>query len=198
MRIRKLLAFAVCCAVSAAASAQAPQAKSAGPERGNREERTPEAIARQKVNRMDSRLGLSDKQEKKLYKFFYKQEKSLQKTASGEQRPGGDGQRPPQGGMEGGRPQMGGGHPGGGHPGGGHPMGGGRPQMGDRTQGERPQGDRAQGERPDRGSFQPGEMPANYDKIVENEAKTDKKLQKVLTSDQYSRWQSLNDTKKKR
>ncbi|MGM9737112.1 MAG: hypothetical protein ACI3ZT_01705 [Candidatus Cryptobacteroides sp.] len=192
MKIKNLLALAVCCAVSAAASAQAPQAKAGGPERGNREERTPEAIARQKVNRMDSRLGLSDKQEKQLYNFFYKQEKSLQKTASGEQRPGGEGLRPPQGGMGGGRSQMGGGHPSG-----GHPMGG-RPQMGDRPQGERPQGDRAQGERPDRGSFQPGEMPANYDKIVENEAKTDKKLKKVLTSDQYSSWQSLNEMKKKR
>ncbi|MGM9742046.1 MAG: hypothetical protein ACI3ZC_03185 [Candidatus Cryptobacteroides sp.] len=201
MNIKKTLAFALCCTFASALFAQGLQGR---PENGMKDKpsgRTPESIAKQKVDRMDSRLDLSDKQEKQLYKFFCKQEKKVRKASESAQNPGGEGMRPHEGGMEGGRPPMGG-H---GRPGGGPGMGGGRPEMGrpqgERPQGERPQGDRTQGGRPDGGrpegdGFRPGEIPQGYEQMVKNEEDAAKKLKKVLTADQYSRWEEIQKQKK--
>lgn len=114
------------------------------------------------TDRMDSLLNLSDKQYKKIYKLNLKE--------AGEQ----TGNR-----MEGGpRPDMAG----------GRDFGGGRPPQGEtdgKQQGNRPP--EGMGNRPphDFGGGKPGNMKSSE----KERGKREKKLRKILSSEQYERWE---------
>ncbi len=131
------------------------------------EEIDPEAIAKHKTMKMDKDLRLTEKQYKKVYKLFLNIEKSRVSDFSG--------MRPPQGDMSamGGRP---GGMPPGGMMGG---MPGGMP------------GGMAGGPPQNFGDGQmPGRPPMGMPDKTEEE-KIEKKLRKILTEQQYDRWESL-------
>lgn len=83
----------------------------------------PEKAAQRRTDEMDKALNLTEKQYKKIYKLFLKEEKEKVENMM-QRHPGGMNGQPPMGGrppMGGGRPPMGGGMP---------PQGGGFPGMG--------------------------------------------------------------------
>lgn len=125
-------------------------------------------IAQQKTNAMDHELTLTEKQYKKILKYYKEEaekEREMMEDFPGE-KPDFGGGRPPMGGPGMGGPGMGGGFrgPQGGFPGGGPGMGGGRPPMGGPAMG-----------------MSDEEMEKYYEK-------QDKKLKKILTPEQYDRW----------
>lgn len=133
---------------------------------------SPERNARLITEAMQTRLGLTEKQYKKVYKIQLAEQKKIFKYRPEPQR--GErkefGNRPPRGRrMEGGRPPMGGGFEG---------MGGGRSPMPPREM-------RADNDRPD---------PEKVAKALTKAAqKRDKKLKKVLDKGQYEQWLRLED-----
>lgn len=133
---------------------------------------SPERNARLITEAMQSRLGLTEKQYKKVYKIQLAEQKTIFKYKPTPQR-GIEkdlGEMPLQGHrMEGGRPHRGGGFEG---------MGGGRPPMPPR---EMDWGD----DRPD-----PEKIAKNLTKAAQ---KRDKKLKKVLDKGQYEQWLRLED-----
>lgn len=133
---------------------------------------SPERNARLITEAMQNRLGLTEKQYKKVYKIQLAEQKTIFKYKPTPQRgiEKGLGEMPPQGHrMEGGRPHRGGGFEG---------MGGGRPPMSPR---EMDWGD----DRPD-----PEKIAKNLTKAAQ---KRDKKLKKVLDKGQYEQWLRLED-----
>lgn len=133
---------------------------------------SPERNARLITEAMQSRLGLTEKQYKKVYKIQLAEQKKIFKYRPEPQR--GErkefGNRPPRGRrMEGGRPPMGGGFEG---------KRGGRSPMPPREM-------RADNDRPD-----PEKIAKNLTKAAQ---KRDKKLKKVLDKGQYEQWLRLED-----
>lgn len=122
----------------------------------------PERAARKRADEMDSLLNLTEKQYKKIYKLYLKEEKEkIEKMFSL-----GGGQPP----MNGGRPPMGMGQP---------PMGGGFPPMG----GNRP-------EFWEGGPKMPPEhiKEKMAEEMKEREEKMLKKIRKILNDEQYDKW----------
>ena len=145
---------------------------------GQFEQKDPAQMAQEETDRLNELVGLTDKQYKKIYKFNkrqYEQLKNQMENAMPQGFPSGQG-------MGGGRPEgmgpggpgpggFGGGRPGGMGPGGpGGPRGGQRPEMG---QGRPPMG----------GGMQ--------ELMQEQQEKREKKYRKVLTPEQYQKWESF-------
>lgn len=101
--------FVMMYAVTIAAYAQ-PMPPHRGQERHRKEIRTPEEIAKIRTERLQKEVILDDKQFKKIYKIYLKEEQAKQQAMEGNMMP------PP-----------------GGFPGGGHPPQGGGPGMGHGT-----------------------------------------------------------------
>ena len=99
--------FVMMYAVTIAAYAQ-PMPPHRGQERHRKEIRTPEEIAKIKTERLQKEVFLDDKQFKKIYKIYLKEEQAKQQAMEGNMMP------PPGGFPGGGRPPQGGG-PGMGH-----------------------------------------------------------------------------------
>lgn len=128
----------------------------------------PEKAAQRRTDEMDKVLNLTEKQYKKIYKLFLKEEKE-KVEAMMQRHPGGMNGQPPMGGrhpMGGGRPPMGGGMP---------PQGGGFPGMGGFPEGMSPE------ER----------MKEHAEKMQKKQEKREKKIRKILTEEQYATWQTV-------
>ncbi len=150
------------------------------PERG--EIPSPEKEARKLTNRMKKELGLTDKQYDKIYKLNLKEHKKIFETRFGGNAQG-SGQRPPMGGGMGPRGGVPGDGPGMGGPG----MGGGRPQMGGRPGiGGGPGG----AMRPEGAPRMGGDDMEALKKAAE---KKEKKIKKILTGEQYAKWQTMRE-----
>ena len=111
----------------------------------------PEKAAQQRTDEMDKALNLTEKQYKKIYKLFLKEEKE-KVEAMMQRHPGGMNGQPPMSG----RPPMGGGMP---------PQGGGFPGMGGAPEGMNPE------ER----------MKEHAEKMQKEQEKREKKIRKILT-----------------
>lgn len=143
----------------------------------------PERIAQMQTDMLDKELSLTKKQCKKVYKLYLKQAKEMQSTM-GANRPGA---RPPMmmgggrgpGGMGGGRGPGGGGRPGGGGPGMSH---GQQPSFDNNT----PRNDEPV---PDERQM----IPEESDEQIET---MEKKMQKILQSDQYVHWQEVEQERR--
>ena len=128
----------------------------------------PEKAAQRRTDEMDKALNLTEKQYKKIYKLFLKEEKE-KVEAMMQRHPGGMNGLPPMAGsppMGGGRPPMGGGMP---------PQGGGFPGMGGFPEGMSPE------ER----------MKEHAEKMQKEQEKREKKIRKILTEEQYATWQTV-------
>lgn len=121
----------------------------------------PEKAAQRRTDEMDKALNLTEKQYKKIYKLFLKEEKE-KVEAMMQRHPGGMDGQPPMGG----RPPMGGGMP---------PQGGGFPGMGEFPEGMSPE------ER----------MKEHAEKMQKEQEKREKKIRKILTEEQYAIWQTM-------
>lgn len=121
----------------------------------------PEKAAQQRTDEMDKALNLTEKQYKKIYKLFLKEEKE-KVEAMMQRHPGGMNGQPPMSG----RPPMGGGMP---------PQGGGFPGMGGAPEGMNPE------ER----------MKEHAEKMQKEQEKREKKIRKILTEEQYATWQTV-------
>lgn len=121
----------------------------------------PEKAAQRRTDEMDKVLNLTEKQYKKIYKLFLKEEKE-KVEAMMQRHPGGMNGQPPMGG----RPPMGGGMP---------PQGGGFPGMGGFPEGMSPE------ER----------MKEHAEKMQNEQEKREKKIRKILTEEQYATWQTV-------
>lgn len=127
----------------------------------------PEKAAQRRTDEMDKMLDLTEKQYKKIYKLFLKEEKEKVEALM-EHQPGGMNGQPPMGGRPPrgeGRPPMGGGMP---------PQGGGFPGMGGDTDDMTPE------ER----------MKAHVEEMQKEQEKREKKIRKILTDEQYEIWQT--------
>ena len=180
---RLICAVAVSLTLSAfSASAQMP--KPERPEGGPRPEHhqmalTPRQRAEQRTNEMDKAIRLDDKQYKKIYKIFLKEE-NAKETAMGNGGPMG----PPPGGMGGGRPPQGGGFSGGPAMGGGFPGGPGGPGAGGPPSGM-----------PSQGNFGEPQKPAVGGKDIDSDEYIDareEKFRKILSAEQYATWRKLH------
>ena len=154
---------------AAAAQPMPPQGRPEGP---RKEKLSPEKIAQYKTDMIQKEIGLDEKQYKKIYKIYLKEEKAKKKALEGNM-------MPPPGGFPGGFPGGGpggfpGGGPGGGFPGGGRPPQGGGPGMG---QGAPPPGMFGEMSVPTVGG-----KPIDSDEYIEAR---DKKFRKILTPEQY-------------
>lgn len=128
----------------------------------------PEKAAQRRTDEMDKALNLTEKQYKKIYKLFLKEEKEKVENMM-QRHSGGMNGQPPMGGrhpMGGGRPPMGGGMP---------PQGGGFPGMGGFPEGMSPE------ER----------MKEHAEKMQKEQEKREKKIRKILTEEQYATWQTV-------
>ncbi len=136
------------------------------------EMKSPEEIAKEKVDQMQAEIDLSEDQYKQVYKLFKKDQEYRRSQMESA--------------FSGGMPPMGGGMPFGQGGGPGGDMGGGMPPMGGGSgMGTPPSGD--QGMRP---SGPPPGMNGEgmvSEKYIE---KQDQKLKKILTEEQYSQWRS--------
>ncbi len=121
----------------------------------------PEKAAQRRTDEMDKVLNLTEKQYKKIYKLFLKEENE-KVEAMMQRHPGGMNGQPPMGG----RPPMGGGMP---------PQGGGFPGMGGFPEGMSPE------ER----------MKEHAEKMQKEQEKREKKIRKILTEEQYAIWQTM-------
>lgn len=121
----------------------------------------PEKAAQRRTDEMDKALNLTEKQYKKIYKLFLKEEKE-KVEAMMQRHPGGMNGLPPMAG----RPPMGGGMP---------PQGGGFPGMGGFPEGMSPE------ER----------MKEHAEKMQKEQEKREKKIRKILTEEQYATWQTV-------
>lgn len=151
-----------------------------------REVPSPERNARKITTAMKKELGLTDKQYDKLYKLNLKEQKELFGTTKNQQAMVQGGPRGGGQGMGNRPPGVGGGRMGGG----GSAMGiGGQPPMG--GGGQRPSMDGGDGF----GQGMPGNTKAVKGKTEEDmqkaAAKKDKKVKKILTADQYTKWQTM-------
>lgn len=171
---KKLIGLAIClmCCTGMVHAQEAPAAQ----ERQQQEKRlprevpNPEKIATQLTNQMKESLQLTDKQYKKIYKLNLKEQKEHFKSMqnTGEQ-------RPPMGGpgMQGGRPPMG---------------GGGEPPM--------------MGEGGFPGRRGGGPMMNRESNSADSQKKAaeakEKKIKKILTTEQYEKWQAEQTAARKK
>ncbi len=135
---------------------------------------TPRQRAEQRTNEMDKAVRLDDKQYKKIYKIFLKEE-NAKENAMGN----GGAMGPPPGGMGGGPPQ--GGFPGGSGMGGGFPGGPGAAGP--------PSG------MPFPGDFGEPQKPTVGGKEIDSDEYIDAreaKFRKILSAEQYSKWRKLH------
>lgn len=121
----------------------------------------PEKAAQRRTDEMDKALNLTEKQYKKIYKLFLKEEKEKVENMM-QRHSGGMNGQPPMGG----RPPMGGAMP---------PQGGGFPGMGGAPKGMSPE------ER----------MKEHAEKMQKEQEKREKKIRKILTEEQYAIWQTM-------
>ena len=174
--MRTIRLIAACLAISATMAAQPKGQEPRQKDRGHRQQMTVQQEAQMRVDAMAAELPLTEKQVKKLVKF-YKNDIEYRRENFG----GGRGPRPegmeghggPQGGRGGMRP---GGGPGMGGPGGGMGPGNGHSGGGP---GMRPD---VQGDRPPMG----GEV--DFEKMEKYNQKQEKKLHKILGDELYARW----------
>ena len=161
---------------------QGPKGPDGRPERGPRfEQRDPAQVAQEQTDRLDQLVQLTPKQYKKIYKFNKRQSEQLQREMENMMPQG----RPEgfPGGMgpgAGGRPErpIGQGRPDGMGPGGMGPGG-----MGPGGPGGRPRGD---------GQFRPGPRGGEMQELMEEQqAKRVKKYRRVLTPEQFQRWEAF-------
>jgi len=135
------------------------------------QQQSPEQIAREETDRLDQLLTLTDRQYKKIYKFNKRQSQKLQREMA-DMRSGGR----PEGRPEGMRPGMG--------------DGGSRPQgMGPGNGKGRPEGMGQQKDGALRGKG-PGAGPMRQ-LMEEQREERARKYRKVLTAEQYMRWESF-------
>ena len=134
------------------------------------EQRDPAQVAQEQTDRLNDLVGLTDKQYKKIFKFNQKMERQRQNEMENMMPMG-----RPEGFPEGMGPGMGGGRP-------ECPMGQGRPEgMG--PGGMPPRGD---------GQFRPRPMNEDMQQMMEKQQeKRVKKYRKVLTPEQYQKWESF-------
>lgn len=184
MNIRNILItaslLALGCGTTAAQETGTPRPQEPQPERHYKPmPLSPEKQARNTTQRMDSLLGLTEKQYDKLYALHLKEARRKMESDKPAGGPPMEGQR--RGGGPGGRPGFGGGNP----PGGGHGMGPG-------GNGHRPP-EGGFGQQPPR-DFAPSsdavkEMKKQRKKEEQQRKKMEKKIRKILTEEQYARWQ---------
>ena len=154
---------------SAAAQMPRPEFPEGGPRPDHHQMKlTPRQRAEQRTNEMDKAVRLDDKQYKKIYKIFLKEE-NAKETAMGYGAPMGPppGGMPPQGGGFPGGPGMGGGFPGG--PGAGGPPSG----------------------MPFPGGFGEPQKPTVGGKEIDSDEYIDAreaKFRKILSAEQYDIW----------
>lgn len=163
----KLIGLAVCltCCTAVVNAQEVPQAqeRQQHEQRLTREVPNPEKIATQQTNQMKNSLQLTEKQYKKIYKLNLKEQKERFKAMQGS-----DEQNRPTGGsgMGGGRPPMGGGQP---------------PMMGE-------------GNFPGAGRRGGGPMMTRESNAADTQKKAaeakEKKIKKILTKEQYEKWQA--------
>lgn len=138
------------------------------------EQRDPAQVAQEQTDRLNDLVGLSDKQYKKIYKFNQKMERQRQNEMENMMPMG-----RPEGFPEGMGPGMGGGRP-------ERPMGQGRPDgmgPGMGPGGMPPRGD---------GQFRRGPMNEDMQQLMEKQQeKRVKKYRKILTPEQFQRWESF-------
>ena len=147
---------------------------------------TPRQRAEQRTDEMDKAVSLDDKQYKKIYKIFLKEENA--KEAAMEN---GGPMGPPPGGMGGGRPPQGGGFPGGSGMGGGFPGG---PGMGGGFSGGPGAGGPPSG-MPFPGGFGEPKKPVVGGKEIDSDEYIDareEKFRKILSAEQYATWRKLH------
>ena len=183
------LATALLMAFSAFAQPQQPPQGQGRPDGmppmfGQFEQKDPAQLAQDETDRLNQLVGLTEKQYKKIYKFNKRQYNQLQ-TKMENTMPQGFPGGPGGPGMGGSRPDgMGPGGPGGMGPGG---FGGGRPDgMGPGG----PRGPRG-GQRPDMGQGRPGMGGEMQELMEEMKEKKEKKYRKILTPEQYMKWESF-------
>lgn len=163
-------AFIVMGAIGAGAQ---PQGGGMPPQNGQAGmEPDPEKFATMRADDLDRQLDLSDKQYKKVYRWYKKMASEMAD---------GNGQPSEKNGGPMGGPGMGGGMPGGMGPGG---MPGGMGGPGGMPGGMGPGG-------PDGMSGGPGQGGPKSPDSDEWKEKTEKKFSKILTSEQYDRWISI-------
>ena len=180
MRKSLYLIISMIVILSALPQAQAqPMPPHRGPGRPHKEMLNPEQTAQKKAKKMQDEVGLDEKQYKKIYKIYLKEEQAKKEAAEGRM-------MPPPGGFPGGGP---GGFPGGmpmGGPGGGFPSGGFPPQgmgpgMGHGT--------------PPPGAFGGMEAPTVGGKAIDSDEyieAREKKFKKILTPDQYKLFRTIH------
>lgn len=170
----KLIGLAVsltCCAgFIDAQEANEPQERQQQEKHLPREVLNPEKVATQMTEQMNKLLQLTDKQYKKIYKLNLKEQKAFFKAMQNS-----DDYRPPMGegpGMRGGRPPMGGGQP---------------PMMGE-------------GGFP--GRMGGGPMMSRDTNSADSQKKAaetkEKKIKKILTKEQYEKWQAEQNSARKK
>ena len=166
-----LIVCLLCCAGFAnAQEASETQERRQQEKRLPREVLNPEKVAAQMTDQMNKSLQLTDKQYNKIYKLNLKEQKAFFKAMQNS-----DDQRPPMGegpGMRGGRP----------------PMGGGQPPM--MVEGGFP------------GRMGGGPMMSRDTNSADSQKKAaeakEKKIEKILTKEQYKKWQAeQNATREK-
>ena len=137
---------------------------------------TPRQRAEQRTDEMDKAVSLDDKQYKKIYKIFLKEENAKEEAIEN-----GGPMGPPPGGMGGGRPPQGGGFQGGPGMGGGFPGGPGA--------GGPPSG------MPFPGGFGEPKKPVVGGKEIDSDEYIDareEKFRKILSAEQYATWRKLH------
>jgi hypothetical protein len=164
-------------------SAQGPQRQGSGEwenREENREEMTPAAAAKIRTDEMSKLVKLDEKQYKKIYKLYLKEEETISKEMWSNQ--GGNAGSPMGGGGFGG--PMGGGPGGGGF---GGPMGGGPGGGFGGPMGGGPGGGFGG---PMGGGFDDSSSDADAarEKMEKRQKKLQKNIKKVLTSEQYATW----------
>ena len=162
---------------SASAQMQRPERPEGRPGPGHHQmSLTPRQRAEQRTDEMDKAVRLDDKQYRKIYKIFLKEE-NAKENAMGNggpmgMPPGGMGGFPPQGGGFQGGPAMGGGFPGGGPGAGGPPSG-----------------------MPFPGDFGEPQKPTVGGKDIDSDEYIDareEKFRKILSAEQYETWRKLH------
>lgn len=126
----------------------------------------PEKAAQRRTDEMDKMLDLTEKQYKKIYKLFLKEEKEKVEALM---------ERHPEG--------LNGQHPMGGR----SPRGEGRPPMG---LGRPPQGGGFPGMGGDDGMTPEERRKAHAEEVQKEQEKREKKIRKILTDEQYAIWQT--------
>ena len=144
------------------------------------EQRDPVQMAQEQTDRLDKLVQLTPQQYKKIFKFNKRQAKQLQRERENMMPQG-----RPEGFPEGMGPGMGGGRP-------ERPMGQGRPDgMGPGGMGPGGMGPGGMGPRGD-GQFRPGPRGGAMQELMEEQkAKRVKKYRKVLTPEQFQKWESF-------